>query len=102
MLAQSNRGDAVGAAATTAGKGVKGLVEDPQRASGSLDDISCIGTGMDATCVVGEEAEAEPGALCGLAVLCIPLCFALSTQGAPCCNNRALSLVARYLLDAYC
>ena len=63
MLAQSNRGDAVGAAATTAGKGVKGLAEDPQRANGSLDDISCIGTGMDATRVVGEEAGAEPGAL---------------------------------------
>ena len=81
MLAQSNRGDAVGAAATTAGKGVKNLAENPQRASGSLDDVSCIGTGMDATCIVGEEAEAEPGALCSLAVLCVPLCFKLSAQG---------------------
>ena len=84
MLAHSNRGDAVGAAATTAGKGVKGIAEDPQRASGSLDDVSCNGTGMDATCVVEEGAKAEPGALCSLAVLFVPLCFTLSSQGTPC------------------
>ena len=70
MLAQSNRGDAVSAAANTAGKGVKGLAEDTQRASSSYDDVSCVGTGMDAACLVGEEAEAGPGGLCSLALLC--------------------------------
>ena len=51
---QSNRTEA----ASTSEEGFRGLAGDPQRGSGSCDEVACIGTGLDASCVVsGEEGS---------------------------------------------
>ena len=48
---QSNRIET----ADTAEEGFRGLAGDPQRGSGSCDEGACVGTGLDASCVVSGE-----------------------------------------------